>query len=205
MSRESIYLFRREDNEKVEATLLSELKPDDLRLVERVWTLKRQEMMRDLISQGVPRQAWPQSLHWDWSAKANELTYLSHCGWAIECEGDFQGVMLVDLASHFADLEADRGKPVLYLEYLEAAPWNWDCPELSRQKTYRGIGSILFQRAVEQSNEQGFHGRIGLHALPQAESFYEQACGMTRFGKDPDKEGLVYFELSRADAAKRLL
>lgn len=53
--------------------------------------------------------------------------------------------MLVDLASHFADLEEDRGKPVLYLEYLEAAPWNWDCPELSLQKTYRGIGTTLFQ------------------------------------------------------------
>lgn len=204
MSKESILLLRQEDNLSVEASLLGDLKPDDLRLVERVWTLRRQEMMRDLVTQNVPRLAWPQSLHWDWSAKAHELGLLSHYGWAVECDGDFQGVMLVDLASHFADLDDDRGKPVLYIEYLEAAPWNWDCPELSQQKRYRGIGTTLFQKAVEQSSEQGFHGRIGLHALPQAESFYQQACGMTRFGKDPDKEGLVYFELSRADAAERL-
>lgn|GEM_PF-5598729 len=65
MSKESIFLIRREDDEAVEASLLGDLKPDDLRLVERIWTLKRQEMMRELVSQGIPRQAWPQSLHWD--------------------------------------------------------------------------------------------------------------------------------------------
>ncbi|HMO83982.1 MAG TPA: hypothetical protein PKC18_03580, partial [Lacipirellulaceae bacterium] len=136
--------------------------------------------------------------------KAPDLKLLARYGYAIECEAEFQGAMLLDLASHFADLEGDRGKPLVYIDYLEAAPWNWDCEELSQERTFRGVGQILFQKAVEHSRDEGFQGRVGLHALPQAERFYEQACGMTRFGPDPNKERLVYFELSRAAAAKRL-
>ncbi len=67
MSRESASLIRRADNQVVEATLLGGLTPNDLLLVERGWSIKRQEMMRELLARSVPRQNWPQSLHWDWS------------------------------------------------------------------------------------------------------------------------------------------
>ena len=39
----------------------------------------------------------------------------------------------------------------------------------------------------------GFDGRVGLHALPEAEAFYRRQ-GMPDYGPDPDKDGLVYFE-----------
>jgi hypothetical protein len=41
--------------------------------------------------------------------------------------------------------------------------------------------------------EEGFRGRIGLHALPQAETFYARNCGMTDLGNDMRKEGLRIF------------
>ena len=44
----------------------------------------------------------------------------------------------------------------------------------------------------------------GLHSLPQAEDFYEQKCGMTRVGVDPDYESLSYFELTHERAAEIL-
>jgi hypothetical protein len=204
VSKESIRLKRREDRQLVEAALLGELRPDDLQLIERAWTVSRQEIMRELVSAGIQRSLWPESLHWDWSLKAKELRYLSYNGFAVECEGEFQGVLLVNQTGHFADLEEDRGKPLVYIEYLEVAPWNWNVPSLNQAGRFGLAGTVLFQRAVEYSNEQEFAGRIGLHALPAAEQFYEQVCGMQRFGQDPNKEGLVYFELSRAAAAARL-
>jgi hypothetical protein len=75
--------------------------------------------------------------------------------------------------------------------YLEIAPWNWVIPEISRGGEFRGVGSMLFWRAVKQSQEEGFHGCIGLHALPQAEPFYENACSMTALGRDPSKQNLL--------------
>lgn len=42
----------------------------------------------------------------------------------------------------------------------------------------------------------GFGGRIGLHSLPQAETFYRD--WMTDFGRDPQHQGLRYFEMSES-------
>ena len=111
--------------------------------------------------------------------------------------------MLTETASHVSQSREERGKPLVYIDYLEVAPWNWVIPEIGRTGQFRGIGSILFWRAVKQSQKEGFHGRVGLHALPQAEQFYEK-CGMTPFGPDAGKQNLLYFELS-SEQAKSLL
>ncbi len=102
-------------------------------------------------------------------------------------------------------LEMDQGRPLVYIDYLEVAPWNWKIPELNREGLFRGVGSVLFWKAVKQSEEEGFHGRVGLHALPQAELFYEKAMGMERLGPDPSKQDLLYFELSRQKAQSLLM
>ena len=60
---------------------------------------------------------------------------------------------------------------------------------------------VLIATAVQLSLEEGFRGRIGLHSLPQAETFYATNCGMTDLGKDTKKEGLRYFEMTPAQAA----
>lgn len=46
--------------------------------------------------------------------------------------------------------------------------------------------------------------RIGLHSLPQANSFYANACGMTDLGQDATYENLRYFELD-SDSARRFI
>ena len=103
---------------------------------------------------------------------------------------------------YVARLDADRGRPLLYIDYLEVAPWNWRIPEIARDGQFRGIGSVLFWHAVQQSREEGFHGRVGLHALPQAEAFYEVGCHMTPIGRDAAKQDLHYFELSQERAER---
>jgi hypothetical protein len=62
-------------------------------------------------------------------------------------------------------------------------------------------GTLLIREAVLQSCREGFHGRVGLHALPQAEPFYEH-CGMTRFGPHSNKQNLSYFEFNREQALR---
>jgi len=58
----------------------------------------------------------------------------------------------------------------------------------------------LFHQAILQSKDEGFQGRIGLHALPQASPFY-QALGMVNLGNDPAKSNLPYLELTEANAS----
>ena len=198
-----IELIRREDNAPVSAEILAGMKPADLVVVGREWANERSLVLQELLKCGVQRSEWPQSLHWDWGRKASELQLLEATGFGIVCQGKWQGVMLTKTASHCALLKEEKGKPLVYIDYLEVAPWNWRIPELNREGTFRGIGTVLLWKAIKQSEEEEFHGRIGLHALPQAEGFYER-IGMVRLGPDPEKQDLSYFELSRERAQSLL-
>jgi hypothetical protein len=197
---DTVEIVRRSDNAVVEAVLVDQLEPPDLLIVERVWGPVRSRLLAELTRRNVPRHEWPESLHWDWGRKAVELKLLEATGFGIVCEDTWQGVMLTRLASHVTRLAEDRGKPLIYIDYLEAAPWNWIVPPLGERGQYRGIGSVLIRRAVMQSEDEGFHGRVGLHALPQAVAFYQKACGMTLVAQDANKENLMYFEFTRAQA-----
>jgi hypothetical protein len=203
VSQHHTRLLRRSDRSLVDAALVSELSPNDLVIVEDEWSVDRTQIQRDILQAGVPPQNRPQSLHWRWNNKAPALNALAMSGFGITCEGRWQGVMLTKTIPHVARLRPDQGKPLVYLDYLETAPWNWNIPELGQPGRFAAVGSVLFWRAVKQSEEEGFHGRVGLHALPQAVSFYER-LGMTPFGPDPAKSGLPYFELSRQGAQKVL-
>jgi len=205
VSSEAIEILSRADGQFVPATLLDGMAPTDLLVVENEWRPERSLIMQELLAKGVPRSKWPQSLHWDWSKKASTLQLLASSGFGVVCENRWQGVMLTEASPvHVARLDPDRGKPLVYVEFLEIAPWNWSIPDVNRAGRFRTVGSELFWRAVKQSDEEGFHGRVGLHALPQSELFYEKACGMTPVERDAKKQDLLYFELPRA-AAQRLL
>jgi hypothetical protein len=53
---------------------------------------------------------------------------------------------------------------------------------------------------VQLSIDEGFKGRIGLHSLPGARGFYEEKCGMTVIGPDPQKQNLIYYEFNSEQA-----
>lgn len=204
MSESLVSIIRRSDEVHIDARLLDEMKPQDLLVVEGEWAPERSLVMQELLRQGVPRPQWPQSLHWDWRRKAPQLSLLESTGVGIVCQQRWQGVMLTKTVSYVSQLPQDRGKPLVYIDYLEVAPWNWVIPEIGRAGEFRAVGSVLFWKAVKQSQEEGFYGRVGLHALPQAEQFYEKGCGMTALARDPNKQNLLYFELSRQQAQRHL-
>lgn len=204
MRQIDIQIQLRADGRFVDAALLEGMAPADLLVVENEWSPERSAVLQELLKAGVPRPKWPQSLTWDWRKKAPLLTLLETSGFGIVQGGLWQGVILTKASTAFARLSPDKGKPLIYVDFLEIAPRNWTIPEIGRVGQFRAIGSTLFWRAVTQSEEEGFHGRVGLHSLPQAESFYEKVCGMAPVERDPSKQNLLYFELTR-DQARRYL
>lgn len=155
-------------------------------------------VLQELARRGVPMANWPQSFHWNWRQKADQVKgLLAFRGFSIVCIGVTQGLMRLDL-NRLARMPEQKGKPLVYVDYVEVAPWNR--PDLGQAVRYRGVGSALLTAAVALSQEEGFHGRIGLHSLPQADAFYRDRCGMTDLGPDASYQNLRYFEMTPAQA-----
>lgn len=92
------------------------------------------------------------------------------------------------------------GRELLYVEYVETAPWN--LRPLQNHRRYAQIGFALIAEAIAMSADSGFEGRIGLHSLPQAEVFYREKIGMTDYGPDGNYHKLCYFEFEAKEAVK---
>jgi hypothetical protein len=142
-----------------------------------------------------------QSSHWDWRGKASLRKGLANAGYSITCEGGLQGMMFVDSAMHRCHLPNQKTKNLIYVEYLESAPWNQKA--LKSPPRYAGVGSSLIYAAVELSFDEGFKGRIGLHSLPQANGYYAR-LGLTNLGPGFGYDNLNYFELSEHAASSFL-
>jgi hypothetical protein len=186
----------------VQAELLHEIGRQQVADWQNHWQPALLDVLRDLVARKVPMNQWPQSWHWRWDRKVAEMAgLLGFQGFSVTCAGLTQGLMRVDLTKS-ARLPNEIGKPVVYVEYLEVAPWNrLDCVPVRK---YKGVGIALLTEAVVLSEAEGFKGRIGLHSLPQSDGFYRDQ-GMTDLGPDQHVHGhLRYFEFSADDAAQFL-
>jgi hypothetical protein len=192
---------------EVRAVIHDLLSLDDLFDAEEQWSLTRIQILRRLSSVSIDRANWPQSIHWSWAYKAASLdtSRLAERGdvrlFGIEADGQWQGLLCGISQGHFARSEAPRSL-LVYVDFLEIAPWNWDMPEIARAGRYRGVGLQLMELSVRWSLGLGYGGRVGLHALPQAEWFYRDRCGMKNLGPDPVYHDLCYFELSKSNASE---
>jgi len=200
MSRDTsrVLLMDKHTGHPVEALLVDGITEVHLEDVEAHWKPALFDGLRRLRAQGRPREEWPQSRHWSWSDKVEHVrSLLAYRGFAIEHEGRAQCLMLVK-TTEACLLPDQKGKPLVYVDYLETAPWNQR--ELVEKPRFGGLGSVMLAAAITLSLEEGFSGRIGLHSLPQSEKFY-RACGMTGLGPDAFKQGLGYFEMKPDQAA----
>jgi hypothetical protein len=171
------------------------------------------------VSDGVPVPAWLTSLsaanindfrafwkprlrtsddedqYWDWEQK--QRIYLLddeslYEGYAIECEQMTQGLMLLKIRGYRSQVEPNR--PIMYVHSLATAPWNRiAAPD---PNGFRAVGRVLLKFAQFRSEELGYGGLVGLHALLSAEEFYRK-MGMWDGSADAKKENLVYFEWYR--------
>ena len=88
---------------------------------------------------GVPVTSVAQHLHWDWTRKLLPLVdedldspFGSHRLMGIRCRDEWQALALYSLIGHHGRLAPGR-PDLLYLEYLEVAPWNLKINLLGQQ------------------------------------------------------------------------
>lgn len=198
----TIVLLNVERGEPEAAELWDAITEPQLSDWEAEWVPETFKAVQKLHRMGVERRLWPQSRHWNWRDKVIELQgLLGARGFSIMCGGLTQGMMTLDMGSKRCRLESQRGQHLIYIDYVENAPWNRK--ELTNgTPRYRGVGSIFIRTAIEVSRIEGFKGRIGLHALPQSERFYGNTCGMTELGKDSNYQNLSYFEMTPEQATQ---
>jgi hypothetical protein len=194
-----IYLFDTLAGQPREAELWDGITEQQLTDWEGEWIPELFKAIQQLKRTGVERAYWPQSRNWDWRRKTDAFHGMLGCpGFSIVCGGMTQGLMLVDTMSKRCRVEGQKGKDLVYVEFVENAPWNR--PELFQPPLYRGVGSILIRAAIQLSVELEWKGRVGLHSLPQANGFYANTCGMTDLGPDPSYQDLRYFEMTEEQA-----
>ena len=193
----TIHLLDVAADQPIEAELRDAIEQLQLDDWNNVWRPALNAVLIELIRQGVQPSQWPQSWHWDWKKKmARVHGLLAFQGFSVVAQGVTQGLMQVDLTKSARE-SSQAGKPLVYIEYLEVAPWNR--PELGATPRLRGVGSALLSAAIELSVAEGFKGRIGLNSLPQADEFYRK-IGMTDLGPDPHSQDLNYFEMTAEQA-----
>ena len=169
-SSSPISLFDTRVAEPKEARLHHRITDKQLLDWEGEWKPELYHRYQELKRAGVDRSQWPGTAnkHWDWRRKVAQLqSLLSHAGFCITCDGMTEGMMLVDTVSNRCRIPDQKGFDLVYIDYVENAPWNR--PEFGSPPRFRGIGSILVRAAIERSLAEEFKGRIGLHSLPQAE------------------------------------
>lgn len=194
-----IVLLQRETNELVPAELWDAITDKNLADWEHAWTPELLQRLLVLAKQGVAQKHWPQSFHWNWRDKAQSIKgLLDRQCFSVVCDDMTQAMMITDL-SRRAQLESQKTDHLVYVDYVEAAPWNRS--ELSGvAPRYSMCGSVLINAAIQYSIMEGFKGRIGLHSLPQANGFYANHVGMTDLGLDADAHNLRYFEMTPEQA-----
>lgn len=187
-----------------DAELLDGITDKQLADWEGAWIPELYEVIKKLHGAGIPRDQWPQNRHWNWRNKTQSFQeFLQYPCVSLVCQGMTQGMMIMDdTGLHHCLLPEQVGTSLVYVEYVEAAPWNRK--ELGFvPPRYRGVGSILIGVAIECSREWGYEGRIGLHSLPQADAWYADKVGMTDLGLghgDGDYKKLHYFEMTSEQA-----
>jgi hypothetical protein len=186
-------LMDRKKDLVVEATLFEEVAPETLIQVHIDWQPVRLDGLKRTMRTG---GKVPEHWHWDWSQKAGKLKLLAYRCFGIECERQMQGLMMVSTIARRSRIANQTGKPVLYIEYIESAPWN--LAGMVEKPRYSGVGIALLEAAIQFSMEEGFGGRLSLHSLPQSEPFYQRY--MTDLGIDQSKEGLRYYEMTAEQA-----
>lgn len=196
-------LLNRQTGEYEPAELFDGIDEKNLQDFEREWRPMFVNQLPNDASTVERVAADAEDANWDWRRIAetarNPLVFGMY---AVECAGRTQGLMLVRKGGVFSRHPDHERADLIYIELLASAPWNR--PGFSDKPLYKGVGQLLLAAGVNLSLDEELGGRIGLHSLPDAETFYRDVIGMTDLGADTKHHGLQYFELSDAQAAKFL-
>jgi hypothetical protein len=200
MTEESVvYLKDKLSGELVQAILVEKLQIREIELTEeQQWKPIIQQCFDRLNQEGVPKERWPQHTGWSWRSKHRKHSRsLAFKFFGIRCDGKLQGLMLLSTLVQEGRSKDHKGKPVLYVQYIETAPWN--LPTFVDEPRYSLVGTNFIDIAIKVSLDEECEGRIALHSLPQSDGFYIK-CGMTDLGPDHEFDDLRYFEMTKQQA-----
>ncbi len=133
---------------------------------------------------------------WDWQTftstcpaglGAKRLKYEHYSLWVA---GELEALMILEISGR-RRLTAKAALPQVYVEYLSVAPQNR--PGLQHPRKVIGCGAAMVGFSVMASVRGGWHGRVGLHSLPGALTFYKKQ-GFRDLGPDALEEGFHYME-----------
>jgi len=193
-------LYNRESASYDKAEVYQELDQKNFDDFDQLWQPMLAKRGAEVHSLAEAANANVQDARWDWVGKAKVAAMMmGQETFAVEC-GETQGLMLVNL-NGFGQIEVQKGRELIYIELLATAPWNRH--KLVASPRYKGVGRILIATAISLSIDSGFHGRLGLHSLPQSESWYRNEAKFTDLGLDAPKR-MHYFEVT-VDQAKAFL
>ena len=199
MASHPIHLVKADSGEAIEAELVEAIEESHLQAVETRWKPIIRRRQQELVDQNRPRSEWLQNAHWDWRKKVERVRgAVVFRSFSLVCEGELQGLMQLTTAGR-SRCPGQLGHELVYVDYVEAAPWNRR--DIVSDRRFNGVGSVLIIAAIAVSEEECFRGRIGLHSLPRAEPFYADRCGMTDLGIDGGYQNLKYFEMTPDQAA----
>ena len=187
-------------NGEIPAELWDDISDDHLNLWANSWVPELIAATKRFDRKGLADDQRPQGVSWKWGDHVRQSrSYLTYRRLAILAEGKLQGLMLANL-SGTARIDSQKGKDLLYIDLVSTAPWNRkDAVNTAPLPRLKKIGHVMVYAAIEISREEGLKGRIGLHSVSQAETFYRNTCKMTDLGLDP-KKNMVYFEMTEAQA-----
>lgn len=197
-NRQRVFLLEHATGVLVEGLLVTPVTHKHVDDWRTTWRPYQENVVTEFEKSGIPVNEWHQHSHWSWEKKLETLgALLAYQGFAVEYGDVTQGMMFVNLTKS-GMLKVHEGKPIVYVSFLEAAPWNRAI--VGQTPRLRLVGSVLMGAAVQLSFDQGFQGRVGLHSLRQADPFYRDKCGMTEVCLDPDHHDLRYFEMTAVQA-----
>ena len=164
---------------------------------ETLWVPAFNARLAEAKTQADVATANAQDHHWKWRKKTQQRQgRLDWKSFAIECDNSTQGLMFAQ-TSAFAREPSQKNQHIIYIDLLATAPWNRH--GMTGQPKYKGVGRLLLLAAINLSVSEGFVGRVGLHSLPQSETWYRDICGMTDLGIDQTyPPGLRYFEMTKS-------
>lgn len=142
------------------------------------------------------------SKHWDWLAKTILYKGQGYLWFFMIINNQVQGICLIYQPTD-AKLEAGN---VFYVEYLAAAPWNLKNP--IAQKRYLSVGTTLLNEIIHHcTNALGLKYGFNLHAIQQAEGFYEK-IGMQHLPAhnktQPNGAVLKFYEMTQETTQKMI-
>ena len=126
----------------VSAVVIRDLPAPCLEKIEKVWMPAREQAARIFHQAGEGGEHG----HWDWRNKVWSAESGRHRLMSVECRDDAQGLMAVLSSPRSAVIKTARS-PVLYVDFLETAPWN--LKGLPTRPRFLGVGTILIAEAVK--------------------------------------------------------